>query len=86
MAAQRNGNRVIKAYLSIQNPMFVKVPPHKMADPAFENKIIAEAKSKGHDGVRLETDTNNEIDKYLPTTAVRIPLEICQHCQLFSVL
>ena len=63
MAAQRNGNRVIKAYLSIQNPMFVKVPPNKMADPAFENKIIAEAKSKGHDGVRLETDTNNEIER-----------------------
>jgi hypothetical protein len=63
MAAQRNGNRVIEAYLSIQNPMFVKVPPNKMADPAFENKIIAEAKAKGHDGVRFETDTNNEIER-----------------------
>ena len=63
MAAQRNGNRIIKAYLSIQNPMFVKVPPNKMADPAYENKIIAEAKAKGHDGVRFETDTNNEIER-----------------------
>ena len=61
MAAQRNGDRIVKAYLSIQNPMFVKVPPNKMADPAYENKIIAEAKAKGHDGVRFETDTDNEI-------------------------
>ena len=60
--------------------MFVKVPPNKMADPAFENKIIAEAKSKGHDGVRLETDTNNEIErdmtlnslKRMPVPSVRI--------------
>jgi hypothetical protein len=43
--------------------MVVKVPPNKMADPEYENKIIAEAKAKGHDGVRFETDTNNEIER-----------------------
>ena len=63
MAAQRKGDRIIKAYLSIQNPMVVKVPPNKMADSTYENKIIAEAKAKGHDGVRFETDTNNEIER-----------------------
>ena len=63
MAAQRGGSRIVKAYLSIRNPLVVKVPGNKMADPAFEARIIAEAKSKGHDGVKLETDTNNEIEK-----------------------
>ena len=63
MAAQRGGSRIVKAYLSIRNPLEVKVPGNKMADPEFEARIIAEAKSKGHDGVKLETDTNNEIEK-----------------------
>ena len=63
MAAQRGGSRIVKAYLSIRNPLVVKVPGNKMADPEFEARIIAEAKSKGHDGVKLETDTNNEIEK-----------------------
>ena len=63
MAAQRGGSRTVKAYLSIRNPLEVKVPGNKMADPAFEARIIAEAKSKGHDGVKLETDTDNEIAK-----------------------
>ena len=63
MAAQRGGSRTVKAYLSIKNPLVVKVPGNKMADPEFEARIIAEAKSKGHDGVKLETDTNNEIEK-----------------------
>ena len=63
MAAQRGGSRIVKAYLSIRNPLVVKVPGNKMADPEFEARIIAEAKSKGHDGVKLETDTDNEIAK-----------------------
>ena len=63
MAAQRGGSRIVKAYLSIKNPLVVKVPGNKMADPEFEARIIAEAKSKGHDGVKLETDTDNEIAK-----------------------
>ena len=63
MAAQRGGSRIVKAYLSIRNPLVVEVPGNKMADPEFEARIIAEAKSKGHDGVKLETDTNNEIEK-----------------------
>ena len=63
MAAQRGGSRIVKAYLSIRNPLVVEVPGNKMADPEFEARIIAEAKSKGHDGVKLETDTDNEIEK-----------------------
>ena len=37
MAMQRNGSRIIEAYLAIKNPMFIKAAGNKMADPALES-------------------------------------------------
>ena len=43
MAGERGGDRIVKAYLAIQNPMVVKLPPAQMADPSFEQQFIRKA-------------------------------------------
>ena len=65
MAGERGGDRIVKAYLAIQNPMVVKLPPAQMADPYFEQQFIRKAKALGHDGIRFETDTDNDIQKFV---------------------
>lgn len=65
MAGERGGDRIVKAYLAIQNPMVVKLPPAQMADPFFEQQFIRKAKAVGHDGIRFETDTDNNIQKFV---------------------
>ncbi len=64
MAEERSGNRIIQCYLSIKNPMTVKIPPQQFAaDTALEKSLIKEAKEKGHDGLIIENDTENELEK-----------------------
>jgi hypothetical protein len=44
--------------------MTVKVPPQQFAaDTALEKSLIKEAKKKGHDGLIIENDTDNELEK-----------------------
>ena len=66
MAEERGGDNIIAAYLSIKNPYYAKLPEGKFSDPAAEKAIIREAKAKGHDGVVIECDTENELvyDKF----------------------
>ena len=64
MAEERGGGRVKSYYLSIKNPMTVKVSPKQFAsDTALEKRLIAEAKKNGHDGLIIENDTTNELEK-----------------------
>ena len=64
MMEERGGSRIVECYLFIQNPMTVKISPQQFAaDTNLEKQLIAEAKAKGHDGLIIENDTDNEIEK-----------------------
>ncbi|MGI6196663.1 MAG: hypothetical protein ACOYIO_06240 [Eubacteriales bacterium] len=63
MAEERGGNRVMSTYLNMRKPYYAKLKPSQFSDPNFEAAIIREAKSKGCDGVILENDTSNDLEK-----------------------
>ena len=63
MAEERGGNRVMQTYLNMRKPYYAKLKPSQFSDPNFEAAIIREAKSKGYDGVILENDTSNDLEK-----------------------
>lgn len=63
MAEERGGNRVMPTYLNMRKPYYAKLKPSQFSDPNFEAAIIREAKSKGYDGVILENDTRNDLEK-----------------------
>lgn len=63
MAEERGGNRVMPTYLNMRKPYYAKLKPSQFSDPNFEAAIIREAKSKGYDGVILENDTSNDLEK-----------------------
>ena len=63
MAEERGGNRVMPTYLNMRKPYYAKLKPSQFSDPNFEAAIIREAKSKGCDGVILENDTSNDLEK-----------------------
>ena len=63
MAEERGGNRVMQTYLNMRKPYYAKLKPSQFSDPNFEAPIIREAKSKGYDGVIIENDTNNDLEK-----------------------
>ena len=63
MAEERGGNRVMQTYLNMRKPYYAKLKPSQFSDPNFEAPIIREAKSKGYDGVIIENDTSNDLEK-----------------------
>ena len=63
MAEERGGNRIMPAYLDMKKPYHAKLEPSQFSDPNFEAPIIREAKSKGYDGVIIENDTDNDLEK-----------------------
>ena len=64
MMEERNGKNLLACYLAIKNPMIVKADPQKFAaDIAWEKSLIAEARTKGHDGLIIENNTDNDLEK-----------------------
>ena len=64
MMEERNGKNLLGCYLAIKNPMIVKADPQKFAaDIAWEKSLIAEARTKGHDGLIIENNTDNDLEK-----------------------
>ena len=63
MTEERGGNRVMQTYLNMRKPYYAKLKPSQFSDPNFEAPIIREAKSKGYDGVIIENDTDNDLEK-----------------------
>ena len=63
MTEERGGNRVMQTYLNMRKPYYAKLKPSQFSDPNFEAPIIREAKSKGYDGVIIENDTSNDLEK-----------------------
>ena len=67
MAEERTGKYgggiVKEFYLRMENPYKTKLAPGKFSDPNFEKPIIDSAKKNGYDGVIIENDTTNEIEK-----------------------
>ena len=55
-AEERDGDRVVSAYLSMQNPLYAKLSLKEFSDPAHEAPLVRQAKEGGHDGVIIETD------------------------------
>ena len=59
-AEERDGDRVVSAYLSMQNPLYAKLSLKEFSDPAHEAPLVRQAKGGGHDGVIIETDVAPE--------------------------
>ena len=55
-AEERDGDRVVSAYLSMQNPLYAKLSLKEFSDPAHEAPLVRQAKEGGHNGVIIETD------------------------------
>ena len=63
MAAERGGNEIMQVYLNMRKPYRAKLPPGKFSDPSAEAPIIRTAKDGDYDGVIIECDTTNELEK-----------------------
>lgn len=61
MAEERDGTRVVEAYLSIRNPLYVRMQERSFTDPTQEARYIRQAKSEGRDGVVFVLDSGNEL-------------------------
>ncbi len=61
MAEERGGTRVVEAYLSIRNPLYVRMQEWSFTDPTQEARYIRQAKSEGRDGVVFVLDSGNEL-------------------------
>lgn len=61
MAEERGGTRVVEAYLSIRNPLYVRMQERSFTDPTQEARYIRQAKSEGRDGVVFVLDSGNEL-------------------------
>lgn len=66
MMTERNGNRIIPAYLNMRNPYIASLPADQFTNPVYEDPIIRKAKAGGYDGVIIENETDNELayDKF----------------------
>ena len=60
MSEERNGDRIIQAYVRMNNPYVTSLPPNKFSDPVAEKPIIRYAKENGYDGIIIKNDTDNE--------------------------
>lgn len=63
MAEEREGDRVVEAYLRMENPYVTKLKPGEFTDPTYEAPLIRKAKEGGYDGLIIENDTTDEIAK-----------------------
>lgn len=63
MAEEREGDRVVEAYLRMENPYVSKLKPGEFTDPTYEAPLIRKAKEGGYDGLIIENDTTDEIAK-----------------------
>lgn len=63
MAEEREGDRVVEAYLRMENPYVTKLKPGEFTDPTYEAPLIRKAKEDGYDGLIIENDTTDEIAK-----------------------
>ena len=63
MMEERGGNRIIQAYLSMQNPYYATLEPGKFSDPNYEKPLIRKAKAEGYDGLIITNDTKNELER-----------------------
>lgn len=63
MAEEREGDRVVEAYLRMENPYMAKLQPGEFTDPTYEAPLIRKAKEGGYDGLIIENDTTDEIAK-----------------------
>lgn len=61
MMEERDGDRVVKAYLNIKNPLYVNLEPGQFSDPTYEAKYIRQAKKAGNDGVVFMLNTGNQL-------------------------
>lgn len=61
MAEEREGDRVVEAYLRMENPYVSKLKPGEFTDPTYEAPLIRKAKEGGYDGLIIENDTTDEI-------------------------
>ena len=59
MAEERGGERVLSAYISMKDPMYVSLPTGRFTDPAAEGQYVRKAKAEGRDGIIFHTDTDN---------------------------
>lgn len=59
MAEERGGERVLSAYISMKDPMYVSLPMGRFTDPAAEGPYVRKAKAEGRDGIIFHTDTDN---------------------------
>lgn len=63
MAHERKGNRIIRSYVKLENPLEVTLREGEFSDPNYEKPYIRKAKQLGHDGVIFDVDTDNELVK-----------------------
>ena len=61
MMEERIGQRMVKAYLKMENPYREKLAEGEFSDPSFEKPILDYAEQNGYDSAIIEVDTDNEM-------------------------
>lgn len=61
MMEERSGQRIVKAYLKMENPYREKLAEGEFSDPSFEKPILDYAEQNGYDSAIIEVDTDNEM-------------------------
>ena len=61
MMEERSGQRIVKAYLKMENPYREKLAEGEFSDPSFEKQILDYAEQNGYDSAIIEVDTDNEL-------------------------
>lgn len=61
MMEERSGQRIVKAYLKMENPYREKLAEGQFSDPSFEKPILDYAEQNGYDSAIIEVDTDNEL-------------------------
>lgn len=61
MMEERSGQRIVKAYLKMENPYREKLAEGEFSDPSFEKPILDYAEQNGYDSAIIEVDTDNEL-------------------------
>ena len=61
MMEERSGQRIVNAYLKMENPYREKLAEGQFSDPSFEKPILDYAEQNGYDSAIIEVDTDNEL-------------------------
>ena len=61
MMEERSGQRIVEAYLKMENPYREKLDEGEFSDPSFEKPILDYAEQNGYDSAIIEVDTDNEL-------------------------